>query len=258
MRDYDQDDLVVDVADALTLRQEVQWDRCERLATPANRWVLENLRAFSGIFAAGRPGAGDAWPIWAGSGSTPHARGLVRLAVDVLITYAALQVAVTLALFAWGWDVLYRENGQLHAFITIFLVGHALTACLFLFGGRRDRRTWLLGAYFLLNATLVTPLPALGVLEGAPPIEPFGYPNFGQPYVYPFQFAPAFLWAFARECPRVRRRTRLHDLARRMVPVSVVAGGFSWVWAVAWLALARAGYVGADAYWLSFDGGLAP
>ena len=257
MRDYDRDDLVVDVADALTLHQEVQWDRCERLATPANRWVLENLRAFSGIFAGGRSGAGDAWPIWAGSTSAPAAGGLARLAVGGLITYAALQVAAALALVSWGWDVLYRENGQLHVFMTVFLVGHAVTACLFLFGGRRDRRTWLLGAYFLLNATLVTPLPALGVLQGAPPIEPFGYPNFGQPYVYPFQFAPAFLWAFACECPRVRRRTRLHDLARRMVGVSVAAGGLSWVWAVAWLALAQTGRVGADAYWLSFDGGLA-
>ena len=35
--DYERDDLVVDVADALTLHQQVQWDRCERLATPANR-----------------------------------------------------------------------------------------------------------------------------------------------------------------------------------------------------------------------------
>ena len=33
--------------------------------------------------------------------------------------------------------------------------------------------------------------------------------------------SPAFLWAFARECPQVRRRTRLDDLARGMVPVSV-------------------------------------
>ena len=49
MRDHDQDNLVVDVAGALTLHQEVQWDRCERLATPANRWVLPSLRAFSCI-----------------------------------------------------------------------------------------------------------------------------------------------------------------------------------------------------------------
>ena len=34
-------DLVVDVADALTLHQEVQWDRCERLATPAFSCIIE-------------------------------------------------------------------------------------------------------------------------------------------------------------------------------------------------------------------------
>ncbi|MCY3844844.1 MAG: hypothetical protein OXH69_15035, partial [Acidobacteria bacterium] len=30
-----------------------------------------------------------------------------------------------------------------------------------------------------------------------------------------FAVAPSFLWAFARECPRIHRRTRLDDLARR-------------------------------------------
>lgn len=40
--------------------------------------------------------------------------------------------------------------------------------------------------------------------------------------------APAFLWAFARECPRVHRHTRLDDLARRMVPASVAINGAMW------------------------------
>ena len=43
-------------------------------------------------------------------------------------------------------------------------------------------------------------------------------------YVPSFLFAPAFLWLFARECPRLHRRARLDDLARRMVPASVTAG----------------------------------
>lgn len=60
MKDYDQEHLLLDVADALTPHREVQWDRCERLATPANRQVLNNLRALSGLFSAGRPGAGAA------------------------------------------------------------------------------------------------------------------------------------------------------------------------------------------------------
>ena len=43
---------------------------------------------------------------------------------------------------------------------------------------------------------------------------------------YPLVFAisPAFLWAFARECPRVHRRTRLDDLTRVMVHVSLAIG----------------------------------
>ena len=257
MTDYERDDLVVDVADALTRDQPVSWDRCERLATPANRWVLGNLRAFSRIFAGGRSGAGDGWGVGAGSEPALYGGRLVRAGVYALVTYAAVQTAATVGLFWWGWDELYRASGELQVFVSILLVGHAATACLIFIGGRRDRRTRLLGTYFLLKATLVTPLPTLGVLRGLPPVEPFGYPNFGEPYVFPFVFAPAFLWAFARECPRLRRRTRLDDLASRMVGVSVAVGFVSWAWAVGWLALARAGYVDATAYWLSFDGGIA-
>ena len=46
-------------------------------------------------------------------------------------------------------------------------------------------------------------------------------------YAFPLAYAvgPVFLWAFARECPRVHRRTWLDDFARRMVPVSAVIGG---------------------------------
>ena len=40
--------------------------------------------------------------------------------------------------------------------------------------------------------------------------------------------SPAFLWAFARECPRIRRRTRLDDLARRMVTVCMAVGLALW------------------------------
>ena len=38
------DDVVVEVAEALTLNQDVQWDRCARLATPASRRALDGLR----------------------------------------------------------------------------------------------------------------------------------------------------------------------------------------------------------------------
>ena len=241
-RDFNRDDLVVDVADALTLDQKVQWDRCERLATPANRRVLENLRAFSGIFAGGRSGPGDARPGRPGAMSEPYGGLVVHLAVYAVVTFAALEVTATLALFAWGWDAFHQEYGDRFAFLATLMVGHAVTACLFFFAGRRDRRTRLLGAYFLLKATLANPLALLGFLQGVSPAVPFDYPAFGQPYVYPFLFAPAFLWAFTRECPRVRRRTRLDDLARRMVRVSAAVGCLAWVGGAALASSSRAGY----------------
>ena len=256
MSAYERDDLVVDVADAITLEQKLEWDRCERLATPANRWVIENLRAFSRVFEIGLSRADDARSSWAASTSEPHAAGLVHLAVGALIAFAAIEVAGALVLVSGGWDALHREYGELFVFAATLLVGYSLTACLFLVRGRRDRRTWLLGAYFLLKATLSHPFMLLGALQGVPPVQPFGYPNFGQPYVYPFLFAPAFLWAFARECPRVHRRTRLDDVAQRMVWVSAAVGGFIWVWGVAWVRLTRAGHVDPTVFWTGIDAAL--
>ena len=106
----------------------------------------------------------------------------------------------------------------------------------------------MLAAHFLMNASLVQPSVMLALLWGIPPQELFGYPH-----VYPFVFAPAFLWAFARACPRVHRRTRLDDLARRMVSVSVAAGCALWVALVASLELARAGWVEPALFWAVFD-----
>ena len=45
------DDLVDEVADELTLRQDVDWDRCARLVTPSSRWLLENLRVIARVAA---------------------------------------------------------------------------------------------------------------------------------------------------------------------------------------------------------------
>ena len=102
---------------------------------------------------------------------------------------------------------------------------------------------------------MINPFALLGVLRGAPrQVEPFGYPDFAFPYVYPFVFAPAFLWAFARECPRVRRGTRLDGLARRMVPISVLVGCLLWVGMVTWFVLVRAGRVPLAVSWVVFDG----
>ncbi len=248
MGEEERDRLVVDAADALTLNQDVDWDRCAREATPASRRTLENLRLVADVLAGsraqGEPMAGSRLP-----GGV-----FVRRAVQALIAFAAVWVAAFVLLGLWGWDDFRREYGGLASYLAILVAGPAATACLLLFAGRRDHRTWLLGVYFLLTAAVVNPFALLGFLRGAPPAEPFGYPDFGFPYVYPFMFAPAFLWAFARECPRVHRGTRLDGLARRMVPVSALVGCLIWVGTVTWLVLARAGRVAPAVSSVVFDG----
>ena len=171
-----------------------------------------------------------------------------------LIAFAALWVAALVSLGLWGWNDFRREYGELASYLTLLAAAPVANACLLLFAGRRDHRTWLLGVYFLLTAAMINPFALLGVLRGAPPVEPFGYPDFAFPYVYPFLFAPAFLWAFARECPRVRRGTRLDGLARRMVPISVLVGCLLWVGMVTWFVLVRAGRVPLAVSWVVFDG----
>ena len=244
----ERDKLVVDVADALTLNQEVDWERCARQATAANRRALDNLRLIAGVFAGVRV-AGDAST---SAGPETRAGVVVRVAVRALLVVAAVEVAAALLLLPWAWEDMRRDLGDLAVFLAFLLVGCSLSACLLLIGGRHDRRTWLLGGYFLLQATSVQPSAMLTYIWGIPLSDLFGYP-----YTYPFLFAPAFLWAFARECPRVRRRTRLDGLARRMVAVSVVVGCALWVAYVAVLELARAGYLAETAFWWSFDVSLA-
>ena len=191
------DRVVDEVADALTLDQDVDWDRCAREAEPASRRTLENLRLVAGLLADFRA-----------PGDTAADSGLpggvaVRFAVRALIVFAALWAAASLMVGLWGWDEFRREHPELTLYLALVVAGSAATGCLFLFAGRRDRRTWLLGGYFLVVSAFVNPFALLGFLRGAPPVEPFGYPDFAFPYFYPFMFAPPFLWAFARECPRV-------------------------------------------------------
>ena len=189
----------------------------------------------------------------------------MRRAVHVLIALATIEVAATLLLLPWAWGDYYRAHGELAAFMTTKLVGHTAGAVLLLWAGRGDWRTWLLGVYSLLKATQapLLMLPAF-VLELPPPPEYAAYLQhlpadsrlFTALYVPAFLFAPAFLWAFARECPRVHRRTRLDDLARRMVPASVLIGGGLWLACAVTLVLARAGVAAAPVA-LVIDGTIA-
>ena len=243
----DRDDLVGDVADALTLDQKVQWERCARLAAGADREKIENLRVIERVLAS-RPLAGQASET--AEATRTYGRAVVRRAVHVLIAIATIEVAATLLLLPWARGDYLREHGEVAVFMTTKFVGHAAAAGLLLWAGRGDWRTWLLGVYCLLKATqaLTHMLPAF-VLEVPPPAAYAAYLQHLPAdsrlllalHVPVFLFAPAFLWAFAREYPRVHRRTRLDDLARRMIPTSALIGVGLWVACAVTLELARAG-----------------
>ena len=258
----ERDDLVGDVADALTLDQKVQWERCARLAAGADREKIENLRVIERVLAS-RPVAGPAPETV--QPTRRYGSALVRRVVHVLIAIATIEVAATLLLLPWAWGDYLREHGEVAVYMTTKFVGHAAGAVLLLWAGRGDWRTWLLGIYCLLKATQA-PLLMLQafVLELPPPPEYAAFlqhlptPNrlFVALYVPAFLFAPAFLWAFARECPQVHLRTRFDDLARRMIPASVLIGAGLWVASAVTLGLAQTGYAGAPVA-LVLDGTIA-
>ena len=81
----DRDDLVGDVADALTLDQKVQWERCARLAEGADREKIENLRVIERVLAS-RPVAGPASET--ADPPRPYGSAVVRRAVHALIAIA--------------------------------------------------------------------------------------------------------------------------------------------------------------------------
>ena len=156
--------------------------------------------------------------------------------VPVLFGIAALELAAAVVLLPWRWDEYHRVHGDFAVYVAVLLAGHGASAALLLFAGRRERRTWLLGGYFLFRATLAPlhmlpaflgQVPPADLLQGA--VWKIPWPTMAVLHLCGLPLAlaipPAFLWAFARECPRVHRRTRLDDLARRMVPVSVAVGG---------------------------------
>ena len=168
-----QGDLVAEVADALTRNQAVQWERCARLAAPADRGALDNLRAIAPAIL-GRDAPGDAPP--AGPGSSWSA--LARWGTRVLGAIAAIEVASALLLLPWFWGDYHREHGDVALFFANHLVGFGATAFLLLVAGRREPRAWLLGLYCLLSASqsahLMLPaflldMPPPGYVRGVPP-----------------------------------------------------------------------------------------
>ena len=148
----DRDDVVADVAEAVTLNQDVQWDRCARLATPASRRLLDGLRVVARVREAFH-GPADASPGSSAATTTePSAGVFVRRAAYTIVAVAAVEVAATLVLLAWVWDDYHREYGGLAVYFDGVLFGNVSSACVLLLAMRRDRRTGMLAAYFLLNA----------------------------------------------------------------------------------------------------------
>ncbi len=247
MSKSDSRDVVGDAVDAVTLNQDVQWERCAKLATPAERRALDKLRRLERLFKDRPAGAGMATSLGEPS-SDSYGGAWVRRIVHAVVAIAVVEVTAALLLLPWGWEAYRREHGDGAVYMAGLLIGHGASACLLLSVGRRDRRTRLLAVFFLLKATLAPMHILPAVLWGLPPphllhTAPSGLPAptriFFYLYAYPFAFAPAVLWAFARECPRIYRRTRLDELARRMVPISVALACALWVGAAV-LELSRA------------------
>ena len=265
MRSDTFDAVVSNAVDAVTSSREVDWARCARLATPEGRRALDNLRAVSMAFAGFRGEAlQDAAGLFQSAGGNGYIGPWVRRALHSIIAIAAVEVAVVLVLLPASWADYWSQHGDVAVWMTLSVVGHGATACLLLFAGRGERRTRLLGVYFLLSASLSSVHMLLAFVIGLPP------PHMFEDYVLnlpapmrlffwlcagPFLFAPVFLWAFARECPQVTRRGRLDDFAGRMVPINVVLSCSSLVACVLSLELSSAGYLGTETFTV-FDAAL--
>ena len=245
--DNAQKDLISNLAEALTLDRDVQWDRLAKRALPTDREKLRNLRIFSRILGS-RPRAGQTSGKAPATCLDPSVATCVRWAVKALVAIAAVEVTAALIVLAWSWEGYFGEQGDASVVVAITLAELAASACLLLFGGGRERRTRTLGVYCLLKATMSSHSILLSFL-GNVPLQQLvpdylleGPRLFGYLLVPAYVFAPAFLWAFAAEWPRVPRRHRLDGLARRMVPVSVAIGCGVWITCAAAAELARAGF----------------
>ena len=149
----DSRDVVGDAVDAVTLNQEVQWERCARLATPAERGALDTLRSLARVLRDGPAGTRAAAAL-AEASPDSYGGAWVRGAVHAVVAIAAVEVAAALLLLPWAWEAYRREHGDGAVYMAGLLIAHGASACLLLSAGRRDRQTRLLGVFFLLKATL--------------------------------------------------------------------------------------------------------
>lgn len=86
----DRNEFIADVADALTLDDDVQWDRCAEIAAPADREKLDNLRLITRVLRSRRR-AGQTGP----DGDRPRSShwGFKGRVVHALMVIAAVDVA---------------------------------------------------------------------------------------------------------------------------------------------------------------------
>ena len=222
--------LLFAVADAVAVREEVDWARCAERARPTERRALDHLRTLAGICRAAASPADTA----ARPEVDPRGSRLARRAIGVLVAVALLQSAVGMAtgvallpaategmLAALGGPAtddavsarLFLPAAEMTPPAAFFrLIPHVLyplCGLVLLAGGRFDRRAWLLGAVLVL----------LGAFWAQPVVGGLGVG------LYPELFLPAILWLFVREFPRVHRRTRLDDLTAAMAVVAAAVGG---------------------------------
>ena len=129
-----------------------------------------------------------------------------------------LQTAVALVTTAWSWESYLDQQFALPRMLVLVLL--FTCALLLLRGGRFDQRAKLLGAFCALGAS--------SFAVGVPSILDLGLSR-DRPVFLPEVFLPTVMWAFAREFPRVHRRTWVDDVARRMMPISAMVGGALWI-----------------------------
>ena len=143
------DGLLLDVADAVATRQQVDWDRARGAARRDQRRSLDNLRALSEM-ATSVGARTPSGPDTAGS-RDPLGTPFLRIALGALVAVAAVQVAAGLVRITWSWE--QRWGLQFAEPRMLALVSLSACAALLLIGGRRDRRARLLGVVFALGAS---------------------------------------------------------------------------------------------------------
>ena len=208
------DRLLLDVADAVASREEVDWRRCVPRTVGEDRRVVANLRALADLFPprARRPTAAR--------DPTRREPFAGRRALNALLAVAGIEWAASVAALPWTGDAYQRVYGPAATYLGVILIGYGACAAPLLLGGRRDERAWLLGVYFALLASIPAAHMLPFLLWGAAPDGAAGYSI----YLHPFVFRSAVLWQFTRTFPRVHRRSRIDDLARRMVPAAAIFG----------------------------------